>query len=307
MSARRLHVCLALSTGVLVFGTPSATLGLANRVFVSARSGNNANACDNINTPCQTFAGAVAQVAAGGEVIVLDSGGYGPVTIAKSLTIEAPPGVTAFIHPPSGNAIDISAGSGDSVVLKGLVLNDGPVFGIVINSVGALHIESCSVSRVVQYGIWSRAPDSEVFITDTMIRQNASGAVFNAGRASMDHCRFQGNTGSGVAVDGADVTVRDSVSTGNAIGFEADQSGGPNTVLNVHGCLAANNSQAGFGASAVGGGFTIARLSSSAVSENVGQGLINYGGATFLSLGNNFVEGNVGGDMVGSINVIPLR
>ena len=68
-------------TVLVLFAVPllaisSVAHALANRVFVSARSGNNANSCDNINTPCQTFAGAVLQLNSGGEAIVLDSGGY---------------------------------------------------------------------------------------------------------------------------------------------------------------------------------------------------------------------------------------
>src|ERR1700757_2337335 len=97
--------------------------GLANRVFVSARSGNNANSCDTIATPCQTFAGAVVQLNPGGEAIVLDSGGYGAVTITQALTIEAPPGVLAFVHPSFGDAVTVNAGASDTVVLRGLVLN----------------------------------------------------------------------------------------------------------------------------------------------------------------------------------------
>src|ERR1022692_2511377 len=74
---------------VALFFTPSAqAVVLKNRVFVSQRSGNDANSCDNILTPCQTFAGAVVQLNPGGEAIVLDSGGYGPVTIPLPLAQE---------------------------------------------------------------------------------------------------------------------------------------------------------------------------------------------------------------------------
>ena len=73
MNARRLFPGLCLS--VFWLASVSPALGLANRVFVSARSGNNANACDNINTPCQTFAGALPKLNPDGELIVLDSGG----------------------------------------------------------------------------------------------------------------------------------------------------------------------------------------------------------------------------------------
>src|ERR1700757_623419 len=83
--------------------------GLDKRVFVSVGGGDNANSCDTIATPCQTFAGAVVQLNPGGEAIVLDSGGYGAVTITQAVTIEAPPGVLAFIHPSSGDAITVNA------------------------------------------------------------------------------------------------------------------------------------------------------------------------------------------------------
>src|ERR1700693_3676497 len=115
MNTRRLVANFCLS--VLCLAAASPALGLANRVFVSARSGNNANSCDNVNTPCQTLQGALNQLNPGGEAIVLDSGGYGPVTITQSVAIDAAPGITAFIHPPSGDAITVNAGASDAVSL----------------------------------------------------------------------------------------------------------------------------------------------------------------------------------------------
>src|ERR1017187_5798420 len=135
---RTLRLCLALSLVALFIA--AASPALANGVFVSQRSGNDANSCDNILTPCQTFAGAVLQLNPGGEAIVLDSGGYGPVTITQSLTIEAPPGVLAFIHPPSGTAITVNAGASGGVILRGLTLNGGSGNGITISSVGKVYV-----------------------------------------------------------------------------------------------------------------------------------------------------------------------
>src|ERR1700687_4488233 len=138
---RNLYIGRALLALVpLLTVSTAAKATLANRVFVSQRSGTDPNACNNILTPCQTCAGAVVQLNPGGEAIVLDSGGYGPVTITQSLTIEAPPGVLAFIHPPSGNAITISAGASDAVVLRGLVLNGGSGKGSQVNPVGIRHV-----------------------------------------------------------------------------------------------------------------------------------------------------------------------
>ena len=59
MNARRLFSGFCLFVLSLAAAPPA--FALANRVFVSARSGNNANSCDNINTPCQTLQGAINQ------------------------------------------------------------------------------------------------------------------------------------------------------------------------------------------------------------------------------------------------------
>lgn len=59
--SRFLRPFYALAIAVIsALHAPSA-FALADRVFVSARSGNDGNSCDNVNTPCQTFAGAVLQ------------------------------------------------------------------------------------------------------------------------------------------------------------------------------------------------------------------------------------------------------
>jgi len=305
---RTLVVILAVLCASLIASTAEA---LANRVFVSARSGNNANACDNITTPCQTFAGAVVQLNPGGEAIVLDSGGYGPVTITQSLTIEAPAGVLAFIHPPSGDAVTVNAGASDVVVLRGLVLNGGLTEGILVNTAGTVHIENCVISGFGDDGIFVQAPGSKTFVKDTIVRQNFNGAFFFGGRASIDHCRFEGNVLDGVSVANADVTIRDSVAGGNGNdGFAVlGQLPPQSAILNIYECMSANNGGNGFSARNVGPSFVFARVASSSVSENIGFGLNNAGGVgsvTFVSLGNNFVEGNTSGPINGTItSVLP--
>ena len=168
MTARSLFAFLALISFALC--APSDAQALANRVFVSARSGNDANACDNVSTPCQTLAGAIIQLNPDGAAIVLDSGGYGPVTITQGVTIEAPAGVTAFIHPPSsGDAITVNASG--TVTLRGLVLNGGENYGIVISNIGTLNVENCFITGFL-YGI----------------RMQSSGRLNVKGRISM-HAR----------------------------------------------------------------------------------------------------------------------
>jgi hypothetical protein len=188
MNARRLFTHLLVSAAVLLASSPA--LALANRVFLSARSGNDVNSCDNIATPDRTLAGAVVQLNPDGEVIVLDSGGYGPVTLTKGITIEAPAGVTAFIHPPSGDAITINAGSAN-VTLRGLVLNQG-TSGISITSVGALSVERCVVTGVsdgIAVPFTGSLAGTRVMVLDS--------AIMNRGVRGINALTFVSSTWSG--------------------------------------------------------------------------------------------------------------
>src|SRR5437016_7533347 len=58
----------------------------ATRTWVSG-VGNDADPCSR-TAPCKTFAGAISKTVEGGEISVLDPGGYGSVTITKSITID---------------------------------------------------------------------------------------------------------------------------------------------------------------------------------------------------------------------------
>ena len=53
---------------------------------VSAASGNDANTC-HCTQPCRAFQRAHDQTLSDGQITVLDPGGYGPVTITKSISI----------------------------------------------------------------------------------------------------------------------------------------------------------------------------------------------------------------------------
>src|SRR5688572_6672741 len=95
--SRLLALCLAaglltLAAGFLFAGRSEAAPGAASqataaRTFVST-TGSDANPCTNTQ-PCRNFAAAIAKTNAGGEVVALSSGGYGPFTIDKSVTVSA--------------------------------------------------------------------------------------------------------------------------------------------------------------------------------------------------------------------------
>src|SRR6266550_2790509 len=90
----------------LLFSAASMAQAAAPRTFV-ASTGVDSNPC-SLTAPCRSFGAAVVLTNAGGSVIVLDSAGYGPVTITQSVSLIAPDGIYAGITASSGNAIAIS-------------------------------------------------------------------------------------------------------------------------------------------------------------------------------------------------------
>ncbi len=82
----------------LVFVFASLAQAQATRTWVSG-VGDDVNPCSR-TAPCKTFAGAISKTAAGGEINILDPGGYGAVTITKSITIDGV-GLLAPFWPPA--------------------------------------------------------------------------------------------------------------------------------------------------------------------------------------------------------------
>ena len=81
----------------------------ATRTWVSG-VGNDADPCSR-TAPCKTFAGAISKTAAGGEFNALDPGGFGAVTITKSITIDGGGGQIASILAAGTNGVIINAGA----------------------------------------------------------------------------------------------------------------------------------------------------------------------------------------------------
>src|SRR5580700_2592827 len=76
---------LACAIGLSLFSMPANAQ--ATRTWVSG-VGDDANPCSR-TAPCKTFAGAISKTAPAGEINVLDPGGFGGVTITKSITISS--------------------------------------------------------------------------------------------------------------------------------------------------------------------------------------------------------------------------
>jgi hypothetical protein len=155
--------------------TPLAALAAAQRTFVSVE-GSDVAPC-SISAPCRSFTQALAQTNAGGEVIVLDSGGYDAFTVDKAVSIVAPSGIYAGITVTSGNGVTIAAGSSDSVTLRGLVLNSlGGASGVQFASGSILVVDGCTISGDFAKGVGVDGPlDTRVIVKDTQISNAAIG------------------------------------------------------------------------------------------------------------------------------------
>src|SRR5687767_12376798 len=106
------NVCFALITAAVLFGPAAASAAV--RTWVSG-VGNDANPCSR-TAPCKTFAGALAVTSAGGEISVLDPGGFGSVTITKAVTINGD-GTLGGVLSSFVNGIVVNAGINDEVVI----------------------------------------------------------------------------------------------------------------------------------------------------------------------------------------------
>lgn len=213
------------AVGVLVFiSCSSAALFAQSRTFVSARTGNDANAC-SVTAPCRSFDRAALVVTTAGEVIALDSGGYGSISITKPLTIAVPAGVHAAItpNPTTQVGVDVNPGAGDSVNLRGIAITGtggGSAIGILSTNLNGtftkLNIENCIVTGVAT-GIQFATP-GQLHIKDTVVR-NADTQGIVASGFTFGISNFATVTIERVTVENAGGAVLESASGIAALGF----------------------------------------------------------------------------------------
>jgi|KBSSwiStaDraftv2_1062776.scaffolds.fasta_scaffold319330_1 hypothetical protein len=213
----------------LLYAAPSHAQ--AARTWVSG-TGDDSFPCSRTQ-PCLTFGAALALTTAGGEINVLDPGGFGGnLIINKSVSIYNDGAGEAGILVSSGNGIVINAGPTDVVNLRGLTLNgQGTGLGIHVLAAGRVNIQNCVIQ---QFGTGVNVPtsvDIRVKIQDSTIINNTNGVSFVPGtavvNAAIDRSRIDNNSGIGVIANGA---------FGGAVGLAmADSSASLN---GIHGVVA---------------------------------------------------------------------
>src|SRR5579872_6261602 len=277
----------------------SLACGQATRTWVSG-VGDDANPCSR-TAPCKTFAGAISKTAASGEIDVLDPGGFGAVTITKSITIDGTP-VIAGVLVSGTPGIVINAAATDTVVLRGLDI-DGLTTGtkgVEVLQAQRVSIEDCQIYGFTPRGI-SIEPTSnpvDVSITNTRIKNSTSNGVVVsptagvAAHVALNNVTISGNTNFGLSItQGGVVVMRDSIMADNAVNttFSAiriDGTGGGTTSLDMDNVVVSGSPT---GIIALNGGTV--RLNNSGILNN-GTGLSASSGGAILSFGNNRLAGN---------------
>ena len=280
---------VALGAAVVMI-TATAAQAQATRTWVSG-VGDDANPCSR-TAPCKTFAGAISKTATGGFIDVLDPGGFGAVTITKSITIDGSGGPLAGVLASGTNGIIVN-GAGAVVHLRNLSIESPAVGstapqglnGVQVISAGQVHIEKCVISGFSQNAV-NFQPGGQLFVTDTSIYNNAGGGiVLLAGRGTIENLHANGN-GNAVAVAGSAIaTVRNSYAGGGSNGFAAIANAA--AVINVESCVITNNTNG----IVVNGGAT-ARVSNSTIVSNSSNGMTNDGISFIVSLRGNSLTGN---------------
>ena len=287
-------------TAALVMAAASLARAQATRTWVSG-VGDDANPCSR-TAPCKTFAGAISKTAAKGEINCLDPGGFGGVTITKSITIKC--------HYTEGgvlvsgtNAIVINAATTDRVTLKGLDING---IGTGLNGVRVIQARSVHLVDVEVFGFVRNAVDIEPN-TGTLAR------------VTVDKSHLHDNTGNGVLAapvgsGQARVTLRDNIIDDNGCGVTAAQFGADAAFNFANGRCGTNATNANTAATSVNafrngisdsernavhsnGGSSIVRIGLNEITGSVSApALATSNSGQLLTFNNNSVVGNPGGN-----------
>jgi hypothetical protein len=296
---------IVLVVAVVGFAACAQALA-AQRTFVRS-DGVDTNPC-SIASPCRSFAVAIAATDPDGEIVVLDSAGYGIVTVSKGVSIIAPPGIYAGISVPSGNdGIDVAA-SGKKVVLRGLAINgQGGNTGINITAAAEVHIEYCVVSNMGSDGIQVTSGGA-VYVDHTIVRSNAdNGITLGSGGADLflDDTRIANNIVTGMFLTSGKTTLnRVAVENNGVDGVDMVPNASADPHLSVRDSLIAGNGTEGVYITASSGSTARAEFEHTSTVRNGADGLAllaNFGAVSaHASNVNSSGNGNNGVFAVGA-------
>jgi hypothetical protein len=305
----------AMATLVILLIASSMAHAQATRTWVSG-VGDDVNPCSR-TAPCKTFAGAISKTAAGGEIDALDRGGFGAVTITKSITIDGGETASGILASLVNGVIVNLPNATDKVTLRNLSINGAGngLNGIRFIQNGKLHVDGCriygfggSTGRGIDFA--PTALNTVLTVQNTYIHDNfgagialvpaATGSVF----ASLDNVRVENSANGIVAQDKSNVIVHNSRAAHNASnGFLANGSANGDALMYLESSVAAYNGTNGIRSQGSAG--TRIRLSNNAITGNATG--ISVGAGEIKSFGNNHNTGNTGSDGAPTAGLLGLQ
>ncbi len=243
----------------------------ATRTWVSG-VGDDVNPCSR-TAPCKTLAGAISKTAIGGEINVLDPGGFGAVTITKSITIDGG-GVIGSIISSGINGIIINAPDA-SVTIRNFSINGAGATlgtnGIRVVAVKKLNVQNCIVTNFSGKGIdMSSTSTADIVLNNVTITNVSEGigitgttsSTGSSGFTTIDGCRIQSVQNTGINIGSGKAMISKSVVSGCGTGIAA-KSG---TEVHITGNTITNNS------TALQGPGTLTSSGNNAIVKNNSQG-----------------------------------
>ena len=287
----------------------------ATRTWVSG-VGDDVNPCSR-TAPCKTFAGAISKTAAGGEIDVLDPGGFGAVTITKNLTIDGTHGAgfgSILASAVNGVNINDSATATPNtivVTLRNLSINGAGttlgINGVNFTSGRRVNIEGCNIFNFSNSGInvnMNSAQGGFVNVTDTDIYNTNRGITLVNAQAFVTAVvvgsTIANQTGDGVRVGtNGHVTLDHSSVTfcANGVNMFGAAGTGAGTTSNIVNTVVSHNT------TGLANNQATSRLGGSTFVENATAISMTVNNAV-KTFGTNNIEGTISG---GSMQLTPTQ
>lgn len=302
-----------MAIAIFMFATVSIAQAQASRTWVSG-VGDDANPCSR-TAPCKTWAGAISKTAACGEIDALDPGGFGAVTITKSITLDGT-GTFASILASLVNGIIINAAATDVVTIRGISINGfcNGINGINVLQAKTVNVEDCVIFRFnTGNGITVNDPSGcALNVRNTVIRDNTLDGinVTSSGgfvTVTLDRVSLNGNANGLHARSGSKVSARDCVFSNNTTnGVFVDAAGAALAYASIwtsHMSMNGGNGVRAGNAGNVGGSGV--EISQNSIVRNTGNGVLVSTGGVVNTFTNNNIFGNGTDGCPGCSNVAP--
>jgi len=300
---------LKFACAMLALAFSAGAYAQATRTWVSG-VGDDANPCSR-TAPCKTFAGAISKTANGGEIDALDPGGFGAITVTRSILLDGTGTLASILHSGvNGVIVNITTAPPAGMTTTFCILHNISINGagttLGVNGIryilgGRLNVLDCFILNDSGDGIhYELTSNSDSFIRDTTIKNCTSDGMevtttSGAAKATLERVSLVEN-GNGLHAKGnSRVVARNcdfSNNTGNGV-FSDTPTGGQFSTVSIWSSIISLNAfqgvQAGTGGNAGSSGATLAQ---NQIDRNGANGVLISAGGAVETFGNNSIRGN---------------